>query len=185
MTMSKFDTLNDSGGRKEYETGMQREGDEGRGMPSLISPYMLTRLSQHMENGARKYSAHNWMMGANYQRFIDSMYRHLIAFQKGDTSEDHLSAIIFNAMAIIHFDETGRAEELDDRVDGKGMKILDQIKELTEEDLEKGAYGKFEGVPVFEMNKGQIVLPNLCPHCSGNGCQICEYTGKHPFWVNK
>lgn len=126
--MSKFESLSDSGGRKEYDTGMQREGDEGRGMPSLISPHMLTRLAQHMENGARKYSAHNWMKMANYQRFIDSMYRHLIAFHKGDASEDHLSAIIFNAMAIVHCDETGRADEFDDRVNSKGEFLNENYK---------------------------------------------------------
>ncbi len=120
----EFTTLSDAGGRKEYNTGMQREDDENRGMPSLISPHMLTRLSKHMELGAKKYSEHNWMKGANYQRFIDSIYRHTIAFQKGDTTEDHLSAIIFNAMAMVHFDETGRANELDDRVDGTGKKII-------------------------------------------------------------
>jgi hypothetical protein len=34
-------------------------------------------------------------------------------YWKGDRDEDHLAAVIFNLMAIIHFEETGR-EDLND-----------------------------------------------------------------------
>lgn len=108
----EFSEVKQTSGIMEYNTGMKRELDEGRPRPSLISPYMLIRLAKHLVNGAKKYSDDNWTLGAPYRRFMDSIMRHWIEIMKGDDSEDHLSAIIFNAMAIIHFQETGRDEEL-------------------------------------------------------------------------
>jgi hypothetical protein len=46
--------------------------------------------------------------------FYASMMRHALKHAMGWRDEDHLAAIIFNAQAIIHFEETGRAGEFDD-----------------------------------------------------------------------
>jgi len=38
-------------------------------------------------------------------RCVASLYRHLMYYHQGHRNEDHLAAILFNAMAIIHYEE--------------------------------------------------------------------------------
>ena len=65
-----------------------------------------------------KYSERNWEKGIPNSRCFASLRRHVMRYQQGDRSEDHLAAIIFNAMAIIHNEEMIRRgilpAELDD-----------------------------------------------------------------------
>jgi DNA polymerase-3 subunit alpha len=67
-----------------------------------------------MARGAVKYDEWNWSKGMNFKRLYESMSRHAMQYYMGDRSEDHLSAVMFNAMAILHFEEIGREEELND-----------------------------------------------------------------------
>ena len=98
--------INDSGERITYgENAAIREPSTGRGRPDLISPFALTRLSKWYELGSLKYEDRNWEKGMNFSRYTASMFRHLIAWMKGDKSECHLSAIAWNAFAIMHHQE--------------------------------------------------------------------------------
>lgn len=110
--MSKF-VVKDSGKREEFDTGARRDTREGKGRFDLISPYMLRRLAVVMERGAVKYGDRNWEKGMPFSRFIDSALRHINQFLSYSHDEDHLAQAIFNLMAVIHFEETGRAD-LDD-----------------------------------------------------------------------
>ena len=58
----------------------------------------------HYTNGAKKYGDHTWKLGQPASRFFSSLERHTKAFAKGDTSEDHLAAIAWNAFALMHFE---------------------------------------------------------------------------------
>ena len=40
-----------------------------------------------------------------FSRCVASLKRHLMRFQQGLQDEDHLAAIMFNAMALIHYEE--------------------------------------------------------------------------------
>lgn len=103
--------LVDGGTRMSFgENSAVRETTEGKGRPDLISPYALTRIAQHYENGAVKYADRNWERGMNYSRYTASAFRHLIAWMKGDTTEDHLSACCWNMMAIMHHQELGETQ---------------------------------------------------------------------------
>lgn len=96
----------DGGERTVYAEGSaQREPALGKGRPDLISPFALTRLSKWYELGAQKYGDRNWEKGMPYSRYTASMFRHIISWMRGDKSEDHLSAIAWNAMAIMHHQE--------------------------------------------------------------------------------
>ena len=53
----------------------------------------------------------NWEKGIPFGRLIQSAIRHMIRWMKGDRSEDHLAAVCWNVMAMIHFEETGQAQE--------------------------------------------------------------------------
>lgn len=96
----------DGGERTTFgDNSALREPSVGKGRPELISPFALTRISKWYELGAQKYADRNWEKGMPYSRYTGSMFRHLIAWMKGDKSEDHLAAIAWNAMAIMHHQE--------------------------------------------------------------------------------
>ena len=93
--------LPQSGTKKTFDTGAQRDGDEGRGMYHLIPPDALRALAKRFEDGARAYGDNNWHQGFPLGRLIDSINRHLLALAEGDDSEDHAAAIMWNAAAWI------------------------------------------------------------------------------------
>jgi hypothetical protein len=100
-----FTSLNDSGARQEFETGAQRDTQEGKPRYGLIPPYPLYRLAMHYTNGAEKYDDNNWTRGIPMSRSWESLERHVQAFKAGDHSEDHLAAIAWNAFALIWYGE--------------------------------------------------------------------------------
>lgn len=110
--MGKLDgKMNDSGERTTYAEGSaQREPAIGKGRPDLISPYGLSRLSKWYELGANKYGDRNWEKGMPYSRYMAAMFRHMLAFMMGKDDEDHLSAIAWNALAIMHHQELGETQ---------------------------------------------------------------------------
>jgi hypothetical protein len=93
--------LPQSGEKKTFATGAQRDGDEGRGMYHLIPPDALRALAKRFEDGAKAYGDNNWHQGFPLGRLLDSMNRHLLALAEGDDSEDHAAAIMWNATAWI------------------------------------------------------------------------------------
>lgn len=68
--------------------------------------------------GAKKYSAWNWAKGMPSSEYWASLNRHVQDAAEGKTDEDHLSAIAFNVMGIIHNQEMKKLgllpPELDD-----------------------------------------------------------------------
>lgn len=112
--------LPDSGDRSNFDTGAVRDASVGKGVPSNISPKALRRIAKRFEDGAAKYSQFNCYKGIPINRYIDSLYRHLWSYIEGDTSEDHLGAIGWNAVMLIdtaeRIDEGTLPAELDDRL---------------------------------------------------------------------
>lgn len=106
--------LKDGGKRETYNTGAIREPATGKGAYELMSPFALMRIAKHYENGAKKYADRNWEHGIPFGRLIQSATRHLNQWEQGDRSEDHLAAICWNVMAMIHFEEVGMDKELND-----------------------------------------------------------------------
>ena len=98
-------TLEDSGARENFETGSLRDTDEGKPRYDLISTVGLTRVAQLMAKGAEKYGERNWELGQPTSRFYASMFRHMMAWANGERTEDHLAAVVFNAMGIMHMEE--------------------------------------------------------------------------------
>jgi len=107
--MSNLDgKMTDTGDRTTYaKNSAQREPANGKGRPDLMSPFALTRLSKWYELGGTKYGDRNWEKGMPYSRYTAAMFRHLIAWMKGKKDEDHLSAIAWNAIALMHHQELG------------------------------------------------------------------------------
>ena len=112
-------SLPDSGDRTKFDTGAVRDAMSGKGLPSLIPPEAIRRCAQRFEDGASKYGLHNWMKGIPLSRYQDAITRHTLAAAEGQTDEDHLGAVLWNAAAWVWTQgeiEAGRLPaSLDDR----------------------------------------------------------------------
>jgi len=97
----KFDGLKDSGKREDMETGSRRDTQEGKSRPDLMNPLVLRRLGMHFANGCIKYGEKNFELGQKTSRYRASLSRHLLDYDEGLKDEDHLAAIIWNAMCIM------------------------------------------------------------------------------------
>ena len=103
--MSKDILMHDSGNRENFNTGAVRDTASDKPRPDLISPFAEERVGQWLRLGAVKYAERNWERGIPNSRCLASLRRHVMRYQQGDRSEDHLAAVIFNAQAIIHNEE--------------------------------------------------------------------------------
>ena len=111
MTEDKF-ILKDSGQREEFDSGMVRDTQKGKGRFDLISPFALLRLARIYEKGSEKYDDRNWEKGAKFGRFLSSALRHIFQYMMGYKDEDHLAQAAWNLFAIMHLEQTH--PELDD-----------------------------------------------------------------------
>lgn len=103
-----MNNIDDSGERINYgENAAMREPSTGKGRFDLITPYGITRLAKWYELGSKKYTDRNWEKGMPFSRYLDSAFRHLIKYMMGMKDEDHLAAIVWNILAIMHHQELG------------------------------------------------------------------------------
>lgn len=102
--MKKY-TTKDSGKRRKFKTGAQRDIVTGKGRYDLISPIVMERKAALLERGAVKYDDRNWEKGMPLSVYMDSALRHTFKFQEGHRDEDHLIAAIWNLEALLHIEE--------------------------------------------------------------------------------
>lgn len=103
---TKITGMNDGGTRIQFgETSAMREDQSDKSRIELISPHALRRLGTWCGKGAKKYGERNWEKGMPFMRCIGSILRHVAGYILRDNTEDHLAAIMWNAMAIIHYEE--------------------------------------------------------------------------------
>lgn len=102
--MTEFVTK-DSGERRQFNTGAQRDVVTDKGRYDLISPIMIERLAKLLQRGAEKYNDRNWEKGMPLSVYMDSGMRHLYKFLEGHRDEDHLIAAIWNLQALLHIEE--------------------------------------------------------------------------------
>lgn len=94
----------DSGKRRTFSTGMNRDVNEGKPRYDLIVPKgvqesMVDRWAGLMARGAEKYGDRNWEKAATqeeHDRFVESAFRHFMQWINGDEDEDHAAAVFFN-----------------------------------------------------------------------------------------
>jgi len=94
--------------KEKFVTGAHRSSAEGRGRPQDISPLAMLRLSMLLERGAKIHGTRNYQKGMSMDRTFGSLKRHIYQYMHGDDSEDHLAAILFNAMVLVDTDERVR-----------------------------------------------------------------------------
>jgi len=105
----EFKEVKDSGKRQDFDTGSRRDTREGKGRYDLLPVRAIRRLAKHYENGAKKYGDRNWEKGQPLSRYLDSALRHLFKALEGQIDEDHLTAAVWNILAIVETQE--RIEE--------------------------------------------------------------------------
>ena len=98
--------MTDSGKRQSFGEGMAiRDTADDKPRPDLISPFAEERQGHWLRMGAAKYAERNWEKGMPFSRCVASLKRHVMKYQQGKRDEDHLAAIMFNTMALIHYEE--------------------------------------------------------------------------------
>lgn len=101
---------------RTFGTGAIRDGGK---KPSLqyISPHAMFRLGEWLrfaceDRKPHPYAPRNWEKGMPMSECVASLQRHVEKFKLGDTSEDHLAAILFGGMALCHYEEEIKAGRL-------------------------------------------------------------------------
>lgn len=96
--------------------------DDEKPRVDLVDPDFIEGIAEVLTFGARKYAPNNWRRGFDYSRLIASIYRHLLAFQRGEdfdpeSGQSHLYHLGCNAMFLAAIQK--EHPELDDRYKGK------------------------------------------------------------------
>ena len=74
-----------------------------KGYGYCLLPYHgMKRLAKTYQEGAVKYSAHNWMKGFDVPSLLNHAIRHYFLWFSGDRSEDHLPHALWGLFAAIH-----------------------------------------------------------------------------------
>lgn len=82
------------------DSGMVRSNDTGKPDYTTIDPAMLERWARHMTANISDKGHNNWRLAStdeDRQRFLQSAWRHFLAWASGvDDGEDHAAALFFN-----------------------------------------------------------------------------------------
>lgn len=84
--------------------GLRYNNDKPR--HSLIDPYALNELAKVLTFGAKKYKEHNWRNGLSISETLDSLLRHVEAFNSGEDFDSestlhHIAHAMCNCMFIL------------------------------------------------------------------------------------
>lgn len=92
----------DSGKRVKFDSGFQRDINDGKPRYDLIPHELLKRLAELYTRGAEKYDDDNWKKSETpkeINRFKESGFRHFIQWIAGEEDEDHAVAAIWNIIS--------------------------------------------------------------------------------------
>lgn len=93
--------LKDSGQRRHFDTGSQRDVRTGKGRFDLLPVEALRRVAVIFEKGARKYEERNWEKGQTCGTYMDSGLRHVLNHLAGLDDEDHLAQACWNFLCLL------------------------------------------------------------------------------------
>jgi len=109
--------LQDSGKRRRFKSGAQRDRGDLKPRPDLVSPHAQLREGMIFALGAEKYDVRNWEKGMPTSECLASAQRHIEQYKRGDTDEDHLAQARWNLGAILHYEEEIKAGRMDPAID--------------------------------------------------------------------
>ena len=79
--------------------GVNRSDPAGKPDYTLVDLHMLERWATHMTAHIGSKGRNNWRYADtvdDLERFRASAWRHFVAWQRGETDEDHAAALFFN-----------------------------------------------------------------------------------------
>ena len=91
----------ESGKKREFSTGAERQASEGKGTPVLIPGDAIIDIAKHFEKGVDVYGARNWEKGLPLSELLNSLERHLQQLKMGMTDEPHARALAWNAVVYL------------------------------------------------------------------------------------
>lgn len=106
---------------RQFSSGAQRDTSEGKLRMSLVPQQELKRVMKRYLDGAEKYGENNWMKGMPLSAYYDCMHRHLEAWWRGDDTEDHAAAVVWNMLCAMWTqdnmkqDHSDHQDDLDDK----------------------------------------------------------------------
>lgn len=96
--------MKSSGQVKQFSTGSVRDSSEGKPRMELLPYDLLERVAIWYGLGAEKYGDNNWRKGQPKSHVLGSLLRHMSKYMRGQTDEDHLAAVIWNALCLMNVD---------------------------------------------------------------------------------
>lgn len=180
-----YNEVKDSGKKQEFDTGSMRDTEDGKGDFSLLPWIALRRFAIHLQNGAKKYTKHNWRKGQNVSRYFSAAIRHLMKWWLCWDDEDHLAAVLFNVSAIVETEEMVKRGKLPE-------KLLDRIEEYADDyswenpvTVEHIDYARSDSTTLYkcsqcyraysyDKNTDSSYMPNVST--SGLRCPFCHTT---------
>lgn len=83
---------------------------------SLVNYEALKPMIRALENGANKYSPHEWKLGLEKNEVLESMQRHLAAIMDGEKNDEesglpHIGHLMANAMFYSYFTKENEENE--------------------------------------------------------------------------
>lgn len=101
-----------------FGTGAKRSSDCDDLKYSLIPTCATRRWAKRLALGAKLHGRDNWKKGFPYSACVDHLMEHLAKWLEGDSSEDHLAAILCNVGFLAWYEE--HLPEVDDLKRGVG-----------------------------------------------------------------
>lgn len=93
--------------------------NEGKSPLSMITEarYALEGCASVLDFGAKKYARGNWLNGLDDTNCIDSLLRHLVKYQSGETIDPesgchHLDHVLCNALFLAHHHNGRKPNEI-------------------------------------------------------------------------
>lgn len=122
----------DSGERKQFASGMQRDTTTGKTLWGLVfSGPMLKRWAELLTRGAVKYDPDNWMKATGQEeldRFRDSAARHFAQWMAGERDEDHAAAVFFNLNGAEYVRDRLVANEMTEVLQGSATRAYESAR---------------------------------------------------------
>ena len=105
---------------RTFKSGAIRDSQEGKeSYGETISWTAFKRYAQYMTGKKEKYGSGNFKKGIDIDSYEESLIRHYQKYMENkyeggnvEVNEDHMSAIVFNAMGIMHEEERIKKENL-------------------------------------------------------------------------
>jgi hypothetical protein len=94
--------MKSSGEKTVFKTGAVRDIANKKPRMELLPYDLFDRLAVLYGDGAEEYGDNNWRLGQKSSHVFASLERHARAYYMGLTDEDHLAAIIWNALALMN-----------------------------------------------------------------------------------